>query len=91
LERSLAAVLVIEKNGFQVFLRSLTPLMRPYIVKMTGLVPKCLVHRGFYFYLVPSECGDKISHLRHTVGEKCYIAQKLYIMTLFLKNLNTYN
>jgi hypothetical protein len=32
--------LVIEKNGSQVFLRSLTPLMRPYIVKMTWSRPK---------------------------------------------------
>jgi hypothetical protein len=32
--------LVIEKNGSQVFLRSLTPLMHPYIVKMTWSHPK---------------------------------------------------
>ena len=32
--------LAIEKNGSQVFLRSLTPLMRPYIVKMTWSRPK---------------------------------------------------
>jgi hypothetical protein len=39
-----------------VFLLSSTPLMHPYIVKMTWSRPKiCHVHRGFYFYLVPSE------------------------------------
>jgi hypothetical protein len=32
--------LVIEKNGSQVFLLSLTPLMRLYIVKMTWSRPK---------------------------------------------------
>jgi hypothetical protein len=32
--------LVIEKNGSQVFLLSLTPLMHPYIVKMTWSCPK---------------------------------------------------
>jgi hypothetical protein len=71
--------LVIGKNGSQAFLLSLTPLMRPYIVKMTWSHPKCLVHRGFDFYLVPCECGDKISHLRHTMGETpLYRAKTLY-------------
>jgi hypothetical protein len=32
--------LVIEKNGSQVFLPSLTPLMWHYIVKMTWFCPK---------------------------------------------------
>ncbi len=32
--------LVIEKNGSQVFLRSSSPLMRPYIVKMTWSRPR---------------------------------------------------
>jgi hypothetical protein len=41
-QRLSAAVVfwVIEKNGSQVFLRSLTPLMFPYIVKMTWSRPK---------------------------------------------------
>jgi hypothetical protein len=39
--RSAAVVfLVIEKTGSQVFLLSLTPLMRPYIVKLTWSIPK---------------------------------------------------
>jgi hypothetical protein len=39
--RSAAVVfLVIEKNGSQVFLLSSTPLMHPYIVKMTWSRPK---------------------------------------------------
>jgi hypothetical protein len=44
LGHSLAVVavvfLVIEKNGSQVFLPSLTPLMWHYIVKMTWFCPK---------------------------------------------------
>jgi hypothetical protein len=39
----------IEKTGSDVFFLSLTPLMRPYIVKLLVLVPKCLVHIGFDF------------------------------------------
>jgi hypothetical protein len=35
--------------------------------------------QGFDFYLVPSECSDKMSHLCHTVGEKMlYRAKTLY-------------
>jgi hypothetical protein len=28
--------------------------------------------------LVPSQCGDKISHLRHTVGEKMLYRAKTF-------------
>jgi hypothetical protein len=60
----------------------------PYIVKMTWScpIPKCLVHRGFYFYLVPSECGDKSSHLRHTVDEKMLYRAKTFYHDTFTKN-----
>jgi hypothetical protein len=62
----------IEKTGSQVFFLSLTPLMWPYIEKLLGLVPKCLVHIGFDFCLVPSECGEEISH--H--GRENFISRK---------------
>ena len=41
--------LVIEKNGSQVFVRSLTSLMRPYIVKMTWSRPKMPCPRAISF------------------------------------------
>jgi hypothetical protein len=87
-QRKSAAVvlLVIEKIGSQVFLLSSTPLMPPYIVKMTGLAPKCLSHRGFYFYLVPSEFGGKISHFSYTVGEKMLYRAKTFCYDIFSKN-----
>jgi hypothetical protein len=41
--------LVIEKNVSQVFLLSSTPLMRPYIVKMTWSRPKMLCPQSILF------------------------------------------
>jgi hypothetical protein len=63
----------IEKTGSQVFFLSLTPLMRPYIVKITWSRPKMPCPRiGFDFCLVPSECGEEISH--H--GRENFISRK---------------
>ncbi len=77
--------LVIEKNGSQMFLLSLTPLMRPYIVKMTWSRPKMPCPQRILFLFGSYECEDKISHLRQTVGEKTlYRAKTLYHDT-FLK------
>jgi hypothetical protein len=47
---SAVVFLVIEKNGSQVFLLSLTPLMRPYIVKMTWSRPKMPCPQRILFY-----------------------------------------
>jgi hypothetical protein len=61
--------------------------MPPYIVKMTWPCPKMpCPHRIKFFYLVPSECGSKISHLRHTVGEKMLYCTKTFCNDIFPKN-----
>ena len=56
--------LVIGKNGSQAFLLSLTPLMRPYIVKMTWSHPKMPFPQRVQLLLgslSPSKFGDEIS------------------------------
>ncbi len=56
----------IEKSSSQVFFLSLTPLMRPKIVKMTWFHPKMPFPqrvRLLFGSLSPSEFGDKISSL----------------------------
>jgi hypothetical protein len=92
-QRQSAAVvfLVTEKTGSQVFMLSSTPLMRPYIVKMTWSRPKMPCQLRIFFYLVPSESATKFHISVIQWARKCYIAQKRYIMTLFQKFFNTYN
>jgi hypothetical protein len=84
-------LLVIEKTGSQVFLLSSTPLMPPYIVKMTWSRPKMPCPQRILFLFGSQQMRRQISHFRHTMGEKCYIAQKLLVMTIFQKILNTFN
>jgi hypothetical protein len=85
----LAAVvlLVIEKTGSQVFLLSSTPLMPPYIVKMTWSRPKinALSTEDFIFiwFLANAATKFQLSVIQW--------ARKRFVMTFFLKILNTYN
>jgi hypothetical protein len=71
----------IEKTGSQVFFLSLTPLMRPYIVKITWSRPKMpCPHRILFLF------GSLRMRRRNFTSwaRKLYIAQKRFIMTLFL-------
>jgi hypothetical protein len=74
---------VIEKIGSQVFLLSSTPLM-PGKNDLV-LSQNALSTEDFYFYFVPSECGHKISHLRHTVGDKMLYDAKTFCYDIFPK------
>ncbi len=76
---------MIEKNGSQVFLRSLTPLMRPYIVKMTWSRPKMPCPQRILFLFGSQRMRRQNSHLRHTVGEKTLYRAKTLYHDIFLK------
>jgi hypothetical protein len=79
-------LLVIEKTGSQMFMLSSTPLMPPYIVKMTWSRPKTPCPQRILFLFGSCECRDKISHLRQTVGEKMLYHAKTFCYDIFPTN-----
>jgi hypothetical protein len=84
--------LVIEKNGSQVFLLSFYSTDAPLCCK-NDLVSSqnALSTEDFIFIWFLANAETKFHISVKQWARKRYVAQKLYIMTLFLTNLNTYN
>ncbi len=90
-QSAVVVMLVVEKTGSQEFLLSSTPLMPPYIVKMTWSCPKMSYPQSFIFIRFLANATTKFHISVIQWARKCYIAQKLFVIKFFQNILNTYN
>jgi hypothetical protein len=89
---AVVVLLVIEKTGSLEFLLSSTPLMPPYIVKMTwSRFQNAWSTEYFIFIWFRANAATKFHISVIQWARKCYIAQKRFVMTFFQNILNTYN